>query len=80
MRWRRLLRRRPEPTPHHSETACPTKGQKEAEMALKRAREARREIEAGRPVVQRIAAHLAREREANHFAELFRAALEGGND
>jgi hypothetical protein len=39
--------------------------------------EARREVEAHRTAVDRIAARLARERETNHFADLFRAALEG---
>lgn len=75
MRWiRRLLRRRPDPTPTRPETP----GQKEADSALTRAVEARREVQAHGPAVSRIAARLAREREENHFAELFRAALEGG--
>ncbi|WP_420709562.1 DUF7620 family protein [Streptomyces sp. FxanaA7] len=75
MRWiRRLLRRRPEPAPSRSETP----GQREARSALSRAREARQEVEAHRPAVAHFAARLARERERNHFAELFRSALEGG--
>lgn len=78
MRWiSRLLRRRPEPAP------CPedpqkTAGQEEAEKALSRARRARREVEAHRPAVSHVVARLARERQKNHFAELFRSALEGG--
>ncbi|WP_456340041.1 DUF7620 family protein [Streptomyces scabiei] len=75
MRWiRRLLRRRPEPAPSRSETP----GQREARSALSRAREARQEVEAYRPAVAHYVARLARERERNHFAELFRSALEGG--
>ncbi len=75
MRWiSRLLHRRPKPTPQRSDTP----GQREAESALARAQEARREVEAHRPTVNRIAARLARERERNHFAEMFRSALEGG--
>jgi hypothetical protein len=75
MRWiSRLLHRRPKPTPQRSDTP----GQREAESALTRAQEARREVEAHRPAVNRIAARLARERERNHFAEMFRSALEGG--
>ncbi len=75
MRWtRRLLRRRPEPTPSHSETA----GHREAERALSRAQQARREVEAHRQAVAHLAARLARERQRNHFAEMFRSALEGG--
>lgn len=75
MRWiSRLLRRRPEPTPTHSETA----GHKEAKSALTRAQQARREVEATRQAVSRLAARLAREREMNHFAEMFRHELEGG--
>jgi hypothetical protein len=77
MRWiSRLLRRRPEPAPKHSETP----GHREAERALSRARQARREIEAHRPVVEHLAARLANERQKNHFAELFRSALEGGRN
>lgn len=78
MRWiSRLLRRRPEPAPSPDESGK-TPGQREAESALSRAREARRMVEAHGPTVARIAARLARERERNHFAELFRSALEGG--
>lgn len=78
MRWiSRLLRRRPEPAPSPDTTGKST-GQREAESALSRAQEARRAVEAHRPAVSRIAARLAHERERNHFAELFRAALEGG--
>lgn len=77
MRWiSRLLRRRPEPAPSRSEKP----GHREAERALSRARQARREIEAHRPVVEHLAARLANERQKNHFAELFRSALEGGRN
>lgn len=79
MRWiRRLLRRRPEPTPR-PETSDKTRGQREAESALSRAQEARRVVEAHRPAVSRIVARLAHQREENHFAELFRQAFEGGH-
>lgn len=79
MRWiSRLLRRRPKPTPQDSETPRQTAGQKAAESALTRAQRARREVEAHRPAVAEVAARLARERQRNHFAEMFRAALEGG--
>jgi hypothetical protein len=75
MRWIvRLLRRRPKPAPSRSETP----GQRAAESALTRARAARQEVESHRPAVDKVAARLARERERNHFAEMFRAALEGG--
>jgi hypothetical protein len=75
MRWtRRLLRRRPEPAPSRPETA----GHREAASALSRAQQARREVEAHRHAVAHLAARLARERQKNHFAELFRSALEGG--
>jgi hypothetical protein len=78
MRWSsRLLRRRPEPTPC-SEDLEKTAGQQEAEKALSRAKRARREVEAHRLAVAHVTARLARERQKNHFAELFRAALEGG--
>lgn len=74
MRWiRRLLRRRPEPVPQRSDTP----GRKEAESALSRSRDARREIHAYWPEVTRHADRFRHERERNHFAELFRAALEG---
>ncbi len=69
----RLLRRRPEPAPQRPDTP----GQREADSALCRAQQARREVEAHRQAVTRLAARLARERERNHFAEMFRAALEG---
>lgn len=76
MPWiRRLLRRRPKPTPPRPTT---THGQRDADSALSRARRARREIEANRPAVTEIAARLARERQRNHFAEMIRQALEGG--
>lgn len=75
MRWiRRLLHRRPEPAPQRTDTP----GQRAADSALARTQKARREVEASRPAVDRVAARLAREREHNHFAEIFRAALEGG--
>jgi hypothetical protein len=74
----RLLRRRPEPTPTHSDKPGKTPGQREAESALSRAEEDRREVQAQGPVVSRLAERLARERERNHFAEMFRTALEGG--
>ncbi|MGV9891753.1 DUF7620 family protein [Streptomyces sp. NPDC003395] len=74
MRWiRRLLRRRPEPAPRQE-----SPGMREAESALDRAIAARQEVESTRPAVAKVAARLARERERNHFAEMFRAALEGG--
>ncbi len=79
MRWiSRLLRRRPEPAPQRPKSTGKPSGQREAELALSRAREARRQVEAYRPAVARVAARLARERQQNHFAELFRSALEGG--
>ena len=74
MRWiRRLLRRRPEPAPQRSDTP----GQRDADKALARSRKARREVEAHRPAVTEIAERLAHERRQNHFAEMFRQALEG---
>lgn len=74
MRWiSRLLRRRPEPTPQRPESP----GQKAAEKALTRARLARRELEAQRSAVSQVASRLARERDRNHFAEMFREAFGG---
>jgi hypothetical protein len=74
MRWiRRLLRRRPEPAPQRPDTP----GQKAAEKALTRAQLARREVEAQRSAVSQVASRLARERERNHFAEMFREAFGG---
>lgn len=76
MRWiRRLLHRRPKPTPRRTETP----GQREAQSALIRSRDAREELEANRAHVDKYASRLARERERNHFAELFRASMEGGH-
>lgn len=75
MRWiRRLLRRRPEPTPQRSETS----GQREAHSALTRTRDAREQIQANWPEVTRRASRIRNQRERNNLAELFRAALEGG--
>lgn len=80
MRWiSRLLRRRPEPTPKDTENPPKTPGQREADRALSRTRDARREILANRPEVKRRSSNLRRERQENHFAELFRAVLEGGH-
>lgn len=73
MRWMRLLRRRPKPEPERPETP----GQRDADKALTRARRARREVESHRPAVTEITSRLAHQRESNHFAEMFRAALEG---
>ncbi|WP_434093453.1 DUF7620 family protein [Streptomyces griseorubiginosus] len=76
MRWiSRLLRRRPKPTPPRPETP----GQQAAEKALSRAQKARREVESHRSAVSEIASRLARERQRNHFAEMFRQAIEGGH-
>lgn len=76
MRWiSRLLRRRPKPTPPRPESP----GQQAADKALSRAQKARREVESHRPAVSEIASRLARERQRNHFAEMFRQAFEGGH-
>jgi len=76
MRWIvRLLRRRPKPVPRRPESP----GQRDADKALSRAQKARREAESQRSVVSEVASRLARERQRNHFAELFRQALEGGH-
>lgn len=75
MRWIRLLRLRPKPTPPRPDTATP--GQRAADKALTRARKARRDVESRRPDVTEVASRLAQERERNHFADMFRAALEG---
>jgi flavin-binding protein dodecin len=75
MRWiRRLLRRRPKTAPPRPDTP----GQKAAEKALSRSRDARQEIQSQWAEVTDRSARLASERERNHFAEMFRAALEGG--
>jgi len=74
MRWiSRLLRRRPDPAPSSPETP----GHREAEHALSRARQAKREIQSYWPEVKHRAARFKSEREQNHFADLFRAAMEG---
>jgi hypothetical protein len=70
----RLLRRSPKPTPERPDTP----GQRDANKALSRAQDARREAESRRRAVSEVASRLARERQRNHFAELFRSALEGG--
>lgn len=76
MRWiARLLRRRPKPVPERPDTP----GQKAADKALDRAHKARREAESRRSAVSEVSSRLARERQRNHFAELFRSALEGGH-
>lgn len=78
MRWiSRLLRRRPKPTPPRPQNTTP--GQQAADRALSRAHKARREAESRGPAVTEVATRLARERQKNHFAELFRTALEGGH-
>ncbi len=66
--WIRRLVRRGEPTP----------GQRAAEGALDRAREARQAAEARRPAVRAAVERLRAERQENHFAERIRHALEGG--
>ncbi|MEU4256252.1 hypothetical protein AB0F84_08730 [Streptomyces fradiae] len=66
--WIRRLVRRGEPTP----------GQRAAEGALDRAREARQAAEARRPLVEAVAERLRATRAENHFAERIKAALEGG--
>lgn len=79
MRWiSRLLRRRPKPTRTSPARPRKTEGQKEAESALNRSRDARQEIESYWPEVTQRSSRLARERQRNHFAEMFRSALEGG--
>ena len=76
MRWiSRLLHRRPKPAPPRPETT----GQRDADKALSRAQKARRDVESHRPAVSEIASRLARERQRNHFAEMFRQAFEGGH-
>ncbi|CAK7288551.1 DUF7620 family protein [Streptomyces misionensis] len=72
----RLLRRRPKPAPRSDSTP----GQREAESALSHAVEARQQVEALWPVVNRRSSRLVTERERNHFAEMFRSALEGGRN
>ncbi|WP_455680740.1 DUF7620 family protein [Streptomyces pseudovenezuelae] len=75
MRWiSRLLRRRPKPTPQRPETP----GQREADRALSRSRDARKTIQANWPEVNHRSTRLRSERVQNHFAEMFRQALEGG--
>lgn len=76
MRWiRRLLHRRPKPAPPRPETP----GQKAAEKALSRSRDAREEIQSQWAEVTHRSARFRTERQQNHFAELFRNALEGGH-
>lgn len=78
MRWiSRLLRRRPKPTPPRPDTTTP--GQRAADKALSRSRDAREEIQGQWPEVNRRASGIRRQRERNNFAALFRDALEGGH-
>lgn len=80
MRWiDRLLRRRPKPAPTAPETETPEKtpGQQEAESALARSERDHQRIRAIWPAVTHSATDLRRARERNHFAEMFRNALEG---
>lgn len=71
-RWMR--RRRPQ-EPCASE--C-TQGQREAREALRRAEQGRRTAERRGAAVSEQAAALRGLREANHFAEMFRRSLQGG--
>ncbi|MFE6716867.1 hypothetical protein ACFVDU_04665 [Streptomyces albidoflavus] len=52
-------------------------GQAAADRALHRARADRQEAEDRQPAVQETAETLRRYREENHFAQLFRASIEG---
>jgi hypothetical protein len=54
-----------------------TPGQEEATRALRHARHARRRSQRLQPEIQQIAESLRETRIVNHFAERFRAALEG---
>ncbi|WP_442815286.1 DUF7620 family protein [Streptomyces sp. NBC_01324] len=65
----------------HLRRSRPTSpGQQAASHALERAESDRRDAEERRPEVRRAAARLRAARERNHFAEMFRAAIEGGAD
>lgn len=55
----------------------PTPGQRAAQHAVERAKAARVEAEGRRPEVDEATSKLRRIRERNHFAEMFRAAIEG---
>ncbi|SCF33517.1 hypothetical protein GA0115257_111638 [Streptomyces sp. LcepLS] len=68
MKWRRLWRRR-----HGGRTP----GQAAADRALHRTQAGRREVEERQSAVSETAHLLRHERERNHFAELFRASIEG---
>ena len=69
IRWTRLLcvRRRGRPTP----------GQRAAQHAVERAQAARIEAEERRPEVDQATSKLRELRQRNHFAEMFREAIEG---
>lgn len=69
-RWTKLRcrRRRGRPTP----------GQRAAQHAVERAREAQREATERRPEVDEATSKLREIRARNHFAEMFREAIEGG--
>lgn len=56
-----------------------SQGQKDADRAVKRAQEARREATARRAEVTEATQKLRAIRERNHFAEMFRAAIESGS-
>jgi hypothetical protein len=72
-RWTTLLRRCDRPKPR-----TPTPGQREASAALGRAEDARDQVRAQRDEVAEEAHRWRRRREENHFAELIRTAVLGG--
>lgn len=69
-RWTKLrcLKRRGRPSP----------GQRAAQHAVERAKAARLEAEGRRPEVDEATSKLREIRRRNHFAEMFREAIEGG--
>lgn len=70
LNWIRLMMRR---------RRLPTPGQWAARRAYDRAHADRREAERRRPEVDEAASVLREIRERNHFAEMFREAIEGGH-
>ncbi|WP_443058446.1 DUF7620 family protein [Streptomyces sp. NBC_00442] len=63
---------------HRHDRRTSTPGQQAATHALARAENDKRAAEERQPQVSEAAARLRAARERNHFAELFRRAVEGG--
>lgn len=78
LRWWRMRRRPSSSVSLVRRTPRPTPGQRDAAQALRRAERAREEARRRRPEVTECVSELRQARTTNHFAERFRATMEGG--